>query len=197
MRKVRPHKRGLGTVVRIVQSDHRSFVRRAGRFHPRALKGGAIVNTTHSSSLAADVPAYAQLQREMHDPRKARPEGSQFPRTGWIAQLVHTVCSVVAPRCDRTGCRRRRSGDALLAQHPDWIVPNSDCPTCDAYDARFGELLIVSLATERALAHRPNNLNLANTTKLPTFLVSHMWGAVAITRSRPSVIRKCSHEKFV
>jgi hypothetical protein len=64
--------------------------------------------------------------------------------------------------------------DALRAQHPDWILPNGDCPTCDSYDARLTELLIVSLATERALAHRPNNLNLANTTKLPTFFVSNV-----------------------
>jgi hypothetical protein len=56
------------------------------------------MNTTHSSSLAAEVPAYAQLQREMHD--------------------------------------------ALLAQHPDWILPNGECPTCDSYDARFAELLM-------------------------------------------------------
>jgi hypothetical protein len=122
------HKRGLGVWFAVFRSDHWSFVSRARRFHRRALKG-AIMNTTHSSSLAVEVPAYAQLQRKMHDPRKASPEGSQFPRTGWIAQLVHTVCSVVAPRCDRTGCRRRRSGDALLAQHPDWILPNGDCPT--------------------------------------------------------------------
>ena len=25
--------------------------------------------------------------------------------------------------------------DALRAQHPDWILPNGDCPTCDSYDA--------------------------------------------------------------
>jgi hypothetical protein len=61
------------------------------------------MNTTHSSSLAAEVPAYAQLQRKMHD--------------------------------------------ALLTQHPDWILPNGDCPTCDSYDARFAELLIQTLPT--------------------------------------------------
>jgi hypothetical protein len=132
------------------------------------------MNTTHS--LAAEVPAYAQLQREMHDPRKARPAGTQFPGTGWIAQLVHTVCSVVAPRCDRTGCRQRRSGDALLAQHPEWILPNGDCPTCDSYDARLAELLNVSLAPERAYEHN----KASNILREP-------WGAVAITRSRPSM----------
>ena len=64
------------------------------------------MNTTHPSSLFAETPAYAQLQREIHN--------------------------------------------ALLAQHPEWILPNGDCPTCDFYDARFAELLITSLATERA-----------------------------------------------
>ena len=56
------------------------------------------MNTTHSSGLAAELPAYTQLQREVHD--------------------------------------------ALRAQHPDWILPNGDCPTCDSYDARFAELLM-------------------------------------------------------
>lgn len=49
------------------------------------------------------IPAYAHLQREMHD--------------------------------------------ALLAQHPDWILPNGDSPTCDSYDARLAELLTQTLPT--------------------------------------------------
>ena len=61
------------------------------------------MNTTHSSSFAVEVPAYAQLQREIHD--------------------------------------------ALLAQHPGWILPTGECPTCDSYDARFAELLIQTLPT--------------------------------------------------
>jgi hypothetical protein len=31
--------------------------------------------------------------------------------------------------------------NALRAQHPEWLLPNGDCPTCDSYDARFAELL--------------------------------------------------------
>ena len=31
---------------------------------------------------------------------------------------------------------------ALRAQHPEWILPNGDSPTCDSYDARFAELLM-------------------------------------------------------
>ena len=29
----------------------------------------------------------------------------------------------------------------LRSQHPEWIKPNGDCPTCDFYEARLAELL--------------------------------------------------------
>jgi hypothetical protein len=29
----------------------------------------------------------------------------------------------------------------LRIQHPDWIEPNGDCPTCDSYELRLAELL--------------------------------------------------------
>ena len=31
----------------------------------------------------------------------------------------------------------------LLAQHPEWIEANGDCPTCDSYDRRLAELITV------------------------------------------------------
>lgn len=31
--------------------------------------------------------------------------------------------------------------DALRAQHPEWVQPDGDSPTCDAYEWRFAELL--------------------------------------------------------
>ena len=31
--------------------------------------------------------------------------------------------------------------DALREQHPDWIEPDGDCPTCYIYERRFAELL--------------------------------------------------------
>jgi hypothetical protein len=31
--------------------------------------------------------------------------------------------------------------DALREQHPEWIEPNGDCPTCESYESRFAELL--------------------------------------------------------
>jgi hypothetical protein len=66
------------------------------------------MNTMSSAKLVDAVPAYAELQREVHD--------------------------------------------ALLAQHPEWILPSGDCPTCDDYDRRFAQLLGFSLKFERARA---------------------------------------------
>jgi hypothetical protein len=53
-------------------------------------------------------------RRRWHDPREARPEGSQFRGTGWIAQLVHRLGLTPGHHSGRTGCRRRRSGDPML-----------------------------------------------------------------------------------
>ena len=46
-----------------------------------------------------------QRRRRWHDPRKARPEGSQFRGTDWIAQLVHRLGLAPAHHSGRTGCR--------------------------------------------------------------------------------------------
>jgi len=29
----------------------------------------------------------------------------------------------------------------LRVQHPDWVEPNGDCPTCDSYESRLVELI--------------------------------------------------------
>jgi hypothetical protein len=36
---------------------------------------------------------------------------------------------------------QRQIHDDLRRQHPEWIQPNGDCPTCDSYEARLAELL--------------------------------------------------------
>ena len=33
----------------------------------------------------------------------------------------------------------------LRLQHPEWIQPNGECPTCDSYEARLMELLAASI----------------------------------------------------
>jgi hypothetical protein len=36
---------------------------------------------------------------------------------------------------------RRLMHDALRSQHPEWIEPDGECPTCDEYDRRLAEML--------------------------------------------------------
>ena len=31
--------------------------------------------------------------------------------------------------------------EALRAQHPEWIEPTGDCPTCESYESRLAQLL--------------------------------------------------------
>ena len=31
--------------------------------------------------------------------------------------------------------------DDLRIQHPEWVEPNGECPTCDSYESRLTELL--------------------------------------------------------
>ena len=63
-------------------------------------------------------------RRRRHDPREARPEGSQFHGNGWIAQLVHRLGLAPAHHSARTGCRRKRFGDP-------WLVFNISTFTFD------------------------------------------------------------------
>ena len=42
--------------------------------------------------------------------------------------------------------------EALREQHPDWVQPNGDCPTCESYESRFAELLALFQSNERKSA---------------------------------------------
>ena len=55
-----------------------------------------------------------QRRRPWHDPREARPEGSQFRRTGWIAQPVHVPVSLRRLASVEQAAAARRSGDPML-----------------------------------------------------------------------------------
>lgn len=70
-------------------------------------------------------------------------------------------CSVIATECwempqdtyDYTELQRQIHDD-LRIQHPDWIQPNGDCPSCDSYELRLAELLA---RTQRSNAVRMVN----------------------------------------
>ena len=61
---------------------------------------------------------------------------------------------------------QRELHHALRAQHPDWILPNGDCPTCDSYDARFAELLR-ELVTASGLSLTEAKQQLLNSIPIP------------------------------
>jgi hypothetical protein len=42
--------------------------------------------------------------------------------------------------------------DALRVQHPEWIDPTGECPTCESYESRLAELLGLSSSTEHRSA---------------------------------------------
>jgi hypothetical protein len=39
---------------------------------------------------------------------------------------------------------QRQIHDALRVEHPEWVGPNGDCPTCESYESRLAELLGLS-----------------------------------------------------
>jgi hypothetical protein len=39
---------------------------------------------------------------------------------------------------------QRQIHDALRVEHPEWVKPNGDCPTCESYESRLAELLGLS-----------------------------------------------------
>jgi hypothetical protein len=41
---------------------------------------------------------------------------------------------------------------ALRKEHPEWIQPDGECPTCEAYESRLAELLGLSPASEHSPA---------------------------------------------
>ena len=36
---------------------------------------------------------------------------------------------------------QRQIHDALRVEHPEWVEPNGDCPTCESYELRLAEML--------------------------------------------------------
>ena len=67
-----------------------------------------------------------------------RGELDKLPRTGpeslsdpsGVPHQAHTYIEL-----------RQQIHEDLRIQHPEWIQPNGECPMCDAYEARLGELL--------------------------------------------------------
>jgi hypothetical protein len=51
----------------------------------------------------------------------------------------------------------------LRIQHPDWVEPNGDCPTCDSYESRLAELLGLSQSSNAMRPLEPCQMSHAAT----------------------------------
>jgi hypothetical protein len=49
---------------------------------------------------------------------------------------------------------RQQIHDDLRIQHPEWVEPNGECPTCDSYESRLIELLdtLAQTGSDRSFA---------------------------------------------
>jgi len=43
---------------------------------------------------------------------------------------------------------QRQIHDALRVEHPEWVKPDGDCPTCESYESRLAESLGLFLAKQ-------------------------------------------------
>jgi hypothetical protein len=62
--------------------------------------------------------------------------------------LMRNGCRVIANECcwmpneiHSYSELQQQIHEDLRTQHPDWVEPNGDCPTCDSYELRLAELL--------------------------------------------------------
>ena len=47
----------------------------------------------------------------------------------------------MANKIDAYAELKQQIHDDLRAQHPEWIQPDGDCPTCESYESRLAQLL--------------------------------------------------------
>jgi hypothetical protein len=57
------------------------------------------------------------------------------------ATSLQTICWKMPNEIHSYTELQQQIHDELRVQHPEWIEPNGDCPTCDSYESRLAELL--------------------------------------------------------
>jgi hypothetical protein len=83
----------------------------------------------------------AHRRGKLDKPPRGRVESFGKPMAG--SHEIHTYAEL-----------RQQIHDDLRVQHPEWIQPNGESPTCDSYEARLVELL-------NALTRRGSNNSIA------------------------------------
>jgi hypothetical protein len=70
--------------------------------------------------------------------QRPRPTREHFTKPMVEPHGIHTYAEL-----------RQQIHDDLRSQHPEWVLPNGECPKCDAYEARLRQLLETSTSTDR------------------------------------------------
>jgi hypothetical protein len=83
----------------------------------------------------------AHRRGKLDKPPRAMVES--FSRPMAVSREIHTYAEL-----------RRQIHNDLRTQHPEWVEPNGESPTCDSYEARLVELL-------DALTRRGSNNSIA------------------------------------
>jgi len=78
---------------------------------------------------------FVSLRRKRTHPRSKldkppRAKVESFSKPMAASHEIHTYAEL-----------RRQIHDDLRIQHPEWVQPNGECPTCDSYEARLMEEL--------------------------------------------------------
>jgi hypothetical protein len=85
-----------------------------------------------------------QLRQQLESDLQSRPAARK--------RVVLTMNTIAAPKLipevPGYGTLQRHMRVALRAQHPEWINPNGDSPTCDLYESRLAHVLSLSSAAE-------------------------------------------------
>jgi hypothetical protein len=68
---------------------------------------------------------------KLDKPSRATPES--FTKPSAVSHQIHTYTEL-----------RHQIHDDLRLQHPEWVQPNGESPTCDSYESRLMELLGIS-----------------------------------------------------
>jgi len=82
--------------------------------------------------------------------KAAREDGSSFradleqstPNERRFMNFVSRTKSMAVPHQTHNYTElRQQIHDDLRIQHPEWVEPNGECPTCDSYESRLTEML--------------------------------------------------------
>jgi hypothetical protein len=76
----------------------------------------------------------------LDEPVKPHPN-SERPARSVCSHLISRSTSVTSHKKDPYTELKKQINEDLRAQHPEWIEPTGDCPTCDSYLSRLSQLL--------------------------------------------------------